>query len=155
VLILSQKQDGHEIWLRRFKEGGGTLYDLEFLTDENNRRVASFGHSAGYAGAAIALMTWAHQVLHPETAPGPVPTFENKTALVDHIKAALEPAIKANGGQSPQIMIIGALGRCGNGATELCRQIDLDNLLLWDMAETKKGGPFTEITGNVICSDMT
>ena len=29
--------------LRRFANGGGTLYDLEFLTDATGRRVAAFG----------------------------------------------------------------------------------------------------------------
>ena len=29
--------------LNRFKAGGGTLYDLEYLTHENGRRVAAFG----------------------------------------------------------------------------------------------------------------
>ncbi|RYP83583.1 hypothetical protein DL770_005367 [Monosporascus sp. CRB-9-2] len=144
-LHVFKKQTGHEIWLRRFKEGGGTLYDLEVLTDENNRRVASFGYSAGYAGAAIALFSWAHQVLHPDTPQGPVPSFDDTPALVDYVKSALEPAIKANGGQPPKIIIIGALGRCGKGATDLCRQTGQENILLWDLAETKKGGPFAEI----------
>ncbi|RYP57835.1 hypothetical protein DL769_009243 [Monosporascus sp. CRB-8-3] len=144
-LHVFKKQTGHEIWLRRFKEGGGTLYDLEVLTDENNRRVAAFGYSAGYAGAAIALFSWAHQVLHPDTPQGPVPSFDDAPALVDYVKSALEPAIKANGGQPPQIIIIGALGRCGKGATDLCRQTGQENILLWDLAETKKGGPFAEI----------
>ena len=37
--------------LQRFKAGGGTLYDLEYLVDETGRRVAAFGYWAGYAGA--------------------------------------------------------------------------------------------------------
>ena len=36
--------------LQRFKAGGGTLYDLEYLVDEDGRRVAAFGYWAGYAG---------------------------------------------------------------------------------------------------------
>ncbi|RYP61743.1 hypothetical protein DL771_010014 [Monosporascus sp. 5C6A] len=108
-LRVFKKQTGHEIWLRRFKEGGGALYDLEVLADENNRRVASFGYSAGYAGAAIALFSWAHQVLHPDTPQGPVPGFDDTPALADYVKSALEPAIKANRGQPPKIIITGAL----------------------------------------------
>ena len=45
--------------LRRFRDGGGTLYDLEYLTDENGRRMAAFGYWAGYAGAAVSLKAWA------------------------------------------------------------------------------------------------
>ena len=40
--------------LDRFKAGGGTLYDLEYLVDPGGRRVAALGYWAGYAGAAIA-----------------------------------------------------------------------------------------------------
>ena len=43
--------------LERFKVGGGTLYDLEYLVDETGRRVAAFGYWAGYAGAAVTLKT--------------------------------------------------------------------------------------------------
>jgi hypothetical protein len=41
--------------MQRFHAGGGEILDLEFLTDENGRRVASFGFYAGYAGAALGL----------------------------------------------------------------------------------------------------
>jgi len=43
--------------------------------------------------------------------------------------------------------VIGALGRCGRGAVDLCQQAGIpdDHILKWDMAETAKGGPFSEI----------
>ncbi|MGD9863829.1 MAG: saccharopine dehydrogenase, partial [Pseudodonghicola sp.] len=54
------QHSGKEL-LRRFKAGGGTLYDLEYLVDEAGRRVAAFGYWAGYAGAAVTLKAWAAQ----------------------------------------------------------------------------------------------
>jgi saccharopine dehydrogenase (NAD+, L-lysine-forming) len=59
------------ILLRRFRAGGGTLYDLEYLTDETGRRVAAFGYWAGYAGAAVSLLAWAAQRRRPRRAPSP------------------------------------------------------------------------------------
>jgi len=49
--------------------------------------------------------------------------------------------------RQPQVLVIGALGRCGSGAVSACEKIGLsaDNILKWDMAETAKGGPFQEI----------
>jgi saccharopine dehydrogenase (NAD+, L-lysine forming) len=47
-------QGGWQDVLARFAQGGGTLLDLEFLTDNSGRRVAA-GYHAGYAGAALAL----------------------------------------------------------------------------------------------------
>ena len=37
-------QGGWEEVLSRFVAGGGTLYDMEFLEDENKRRIAAFGY---------------------------------------------------------------------------------------------------------------
>ena len=54
-------QHGGRRLLERFRAGGGTLYDLEYLVDEAGRRVAAFGYWAGYAGAAVSLMAWAAQ----------------------------------------------------------------------------------------------
>jgi saccharopine dehydrogenase (NAD+, L-lysine-forming) len=55
--------------------------------------------------------------------------------------------MKLNNGKQPRIMIIGALGRCGKGATECCLAAGIpeDSILKWDMAETSRGGPFSEI----------
>jgi len=49
--------------------------------------------------------------------------------------------------RQPQVLVIGALGRCGKGAVSACEKVGLsaDNILKWDMAETAKGGPFQEI----------
>ncbi|KAH0525470.1 hypothetical protein TsFJ059_007835 [Trichoderma semiorbis] len=86
-------------------------------------------------------------VLHPGVTQGEVPLFENAPALVSHVKSVLEPAIAANNGQAPRIIVIGALGRCGSGAVQFCREIGLDeeSIIKWDMAETAKGGPFKEV----------
>lgn len=50
-------------------------------------------------------------------------------------------------GKHPRMMIIGALGRCGKGAAECCQAAGIpeESILKWDMAETSRGGPFSEI----------
>ncbi|KAH8650127.1 alanine dehydrogenase [Xylariales sp. PMI_506] len=143
-----KKQDGWTDALSRFSTGGGLLYDLEFLVDPTGRRVAAFGYWAGYAGVAIALLSWAHQILNPGVPQGAVPVFDSAPALTAYVKAALEPAIKANKGELPRVIVIGALGRCGKGAIDfsLGAGIPTENILKWDLAETAKGGPFLEIT---------
>ena len=147
-----KKQHGWAPSLSRFARSGGTLYDLEFLTDESGRRVAAFGYWAGYAGAALALLSWAHQVLHPGVTQGVVPVFDSAPALVQHVKSATEPAVRANGGQLPRVMVIGALGRCGKGAVDFCvaAGLDQDSVLKWDLAETAAGGPFAEVAASDI-----
>lgn len=127
--------------LSRFPAGGGTLLDLEFLQDESGRRVAAFGYHAGFAGAALGIEAWANQQ-NSGAAMGAVKPYQNEAALVDHLKDVV-----AKAGRQPRVLVIGALGRCGRGAVDLCLKAGIDeaNVLKWDMAETAKGGPFVEI----------
>lgn len=142
-----KQQGGWESVLSRFARGGGTLLDLEFLVDDRGRRVAAFGYHAGFAGAALALEVWAWQLTHPngEAFPG-VSSYPNEHALIDHVKQAISQGTSKSG-KAPRVLVIGALGRCGSGAVDLCLRAGVpeDNVLKWDMAETAKGGPFPEI----------
>ncbi|KAI0473622.1 hypothetical protein GGR56DRAFT_696045 [Xylariaceae sp. FL0804] len=147
-------QAGWASVLARFPRGGGTLLDLEFLQEpETGRRVAAFGYSAGFSGAALALRAWAWQLAHPgggdagaEPLPG-VESYPAESALVDDVRRDLEDGAK-RAGRRPRVIVIGALGRCGRGAVDLCRRAGVpdDQILCWDMAETAPGGPFAEIT---------
>lgn len=147
-----KKQEGWAAALSRYVRGGGMLYDLEFLTGEDGRRIAAFGYWAGYAGAAIALIAWAHQLLQPGVDQGPVPPFDSAPALTDHVKSAMAASIGINGGQHPRIIIIGALGRCGKGALDFCLGVGIprEYILEWDMEETSRGGPFQEVAASDI-----
>ncbi len=129
-------QPAGQVLLKRFKAGGGTLYDLEYLVDATGRRVAAFGYWAGFAGAAISLKCWAAQ--QAGSLCGPVSKYASRQALLDGLKAEL-PTTKR-----PRAIIIGALGRVGTGAADLCAAMNVD-VTKWDMAETASGGPFPEV----------
>lgn len=124
--------------LERFKAGGGTLYDLEYLVDETGRRVAAFGYWAGFAGAAVTLKAWAAQ--QRGALCGPVRAYKNKDAMMDELRAELD----ASGTSRPNAIVIGALGRVGTGASDLMEAMGV-TVTKWDMAETASGGPFPEI----------
>ncbi|WP_420011307.1 saccharopine dehydrogenase [Tateyamaria sp.] len=131
-------QPSGQILLKRFQEGGGTLLDLEYLVDEVGRRVAAFGYWAGYAGAAVALKCWAAQ--QKNRIAGPVGTYPSST----HLLADLQSDLVATGSHRPTALIIGALGRVGTGAADLCTAMGVPTAR-WDMEETQHGGPFPEI----------
>ena len=134
-------QPAGQVLLKRFKAGGGTLYDLEYLVDETGRRVAAFGYWAGYAGAAVALKCWAAQQRGGLC--GPVTRYDSKADLLadlGHEYAGLA---------RPRAIIIGALGRVGTGATD-CMQAMGVSATRWDMAETAGGGPFPEVLAHEI-----
>ncbi len=134
-------QPAGRVLLQRFKAGGGSLYDLEYLVDETGRRVAAFGYWAGYAGAAVSLKCWAAQQ-RGELA-GPVRQYGGKDALLADLRAEM-----AQMGR-PRAIVIGALGRVGKGASDLCAALDVA-VTKWDMAETASGGPFPQILDHEI-----
>ena len=124
------------VLLQRFKAGGGTLYDLEYLVAEDGRRVAAFGYWAGYAGAAVSLQVWAAQ--QRGGIAGPVRKVPSKAALLDQLGVAMAGLTR------PRALIIGALGRVGTGAADLMTAMDVA-VTRWDMAETASGGPFPQV----------
>ena len=129
--------------LRRFKAGGGVLYDLEYLLDDSGRRVAAFGYWAGFAGAAVAARCWIAQ--QKGTIAAPVVGFEHASDMVTELRAALS----STDTHLPGVIVIGALGRVGRGAAELCNALNLP-ITKWDMAETASGGPFPQILNHSI-----
>ena len=131
--------DGQRL-LARFKSGGGTLYDLEYLTDDTGYRVAAFGYWAGYAGAAVAIKSWA--VAQSGALSGHVHSFASAAELKSHVAKNLGQA-------RPKIIIIGANGRVGSGATDFCTSLGA-TLTCWDTKETAHGGPFPEILAHDI-----
>ncbi|MBS1301917.1 saccharopine dehydrogenase [Loktanella sp. SALINAS62] len=129
--------DGRRL-LDRFHAGGGSLLDLEYLTDEQGRRVAAFGYWAGYAGAAVSLICWIAQ--QRGGIAGPVRAVPSAA----HLLADLQADLVQLGTQRPTALIIGAKGRVGTGAADLCREMGVATTL-WDVDETAHGGPFPEI----------
>ena len=129
--------------LDRFRAGGGVLYDLEYLVDERGRRVAAFGYYAGYAGAAVALMCLAAQ--RRGAVAGPIGAYADKDAL----RADVAGSLSAAGAPGPDALIIGALGRVGRGASDLCEALGVP-VTKWDVEETAGGGPFPEILAREI-----
>ena len=127
--------------LGRFKRGGGTLYDLEYLVDEQGRRIAAFGYWAGFAGAAVGLKAWIAQQFDGQL--GSIGVYSGKDVLLEELATDLAK-IEAHGTAKPSVLIIGAKGRVGTGAGDLSRAMGLKTTL-WDMAETAHGGPFPEI----------
>lgn len=128
-------QPAGRVLLDRFRAGGGVLYDLESLVDETGRRLAAFGYWAGFAGAAVALKCLAAQGRGAIC--GPVSRYAGRAAMVADVVADL-------GSLRPRVIVIGALGRVGSGAADLCEQAGL-TVTRWDMAETASGGPFPQV----------
>ena len=112
-------QAGWSEFLRRFHLGNGTLYDLEFLNDDNGRRVAAFGYHAGFAGAAAGALAVAAEKKKEKL--GLLEPYPNEAAMVSDVKQR-----RGGSGKGLKALVIGALGRCGRGAVDLLRKIGLE-----------------------------
>jgi saccharopine dehydrogenase (NAD+, L-lysine-forming) len=121
-------QDGAGNVLQRYTEGGGNLFDLEFLQDDQGRRIAAFGYWAGFVGAALGMLGLAHYQQSNSPYPA-IDRFDSRQHLVDAVASAI-------GSQARRVMVMGALGRCGTGATDLLRQLGQHiEISAWDLAE--------------------
>jgi len=136
-------QAGSEDLLRRFKTGGGNIWDIEFMNNEQGRRIAAFGRAAGIVGMATGLIAFAYRHILPNALCPPLETAPSYGELVKRVTALLNQA-KEKIGRYPSIIVIGALGRCGGGACWFAEQCGL-TVTKWDLQETKLGGPFPEV----------
>ena len=117
-------------------------------------RVAAFGYHAGYAGAALALLDWAWQLEYGNREALPSKGhYQRKSDLDTEVKEEVSKGVRKNKGNTPRVLVIGALGRCGKGvsrphsildkciilkvtqALECCRQAGIpeEQILKWDM----------------------
>lgn len=116
-----KNQPGARLLLDRFAAGGGALLDLEYLTDDDGRRLAAFGYWAGYVGAALAVLQHAG-ALDPPLRPGTREQLDRRLA-------------EAAAGR-PRVLVLGALGRSGTGARDALQAAGLP-ATGWDIAETR------------------
>ena len=131
-------QEEAEGVLKGFAKRGGELFDLEFLVDERGRRVAAFGHPAGYVGCALGLLHWGLKEKGEEGEKKGLGELSepwgSSEALIAEVKGKLKGAV-------PVVHVLGALGRAGKGAVEFAEAVGA-KVIKWDIAETKPGGPF-------------
>lgn len=134
-----KEQAGWRELLGRFTQGRGLLLDLEYLTTSDGRRVAAFGRWAGFAGAAVGLMTYAHN--KKGTTLSELKPYSQKEELVKACSTLIQDL------PTPKIIVIGARGRCGSGALDLLERAGIphDNITAWDIEDTAAGGPFDAI----------
>lgn len=110
--------------LERFSRGGGRLFDIEYLTDDDGRRVVAFGYWAGYVGAALGVLHLAGGLAAPLA---PMAKHE--------LDGELEQAGKA-GADELLALVTGARGRSGRGAQQALRTAGMP-VTSWDREETR------------------
>ena len=118
--------------------------DLEYLVNENGKRVAAFGRAAGMVGMAMGIIIWAKQILGEQL--NRIDPWKNEKEMVNECIQLIESAVpKSKYKTPPKVIIIGAKGRCGQGSVYIAKQCKLTEISEWGRNETKRGGPFEEV----------
>ena len=135
------------VTMRRFALGRGTLLDLEYLVDDEGRRVATFSYSAGFAGAIAAVRIWVDKQAG-KSPPYSLPRdYLSRREFIDELRGEL-----ARLGRRPTALVIGASGRSGRGAAALLDALGIETTR-WGRAETRAGGPFPAILDHdILCN---
>ncbi len=109
--------------LTRFEKGRGRLFDIEYLTDDNGRRVVAFGYWAGYVGAALGVLELAGALTTP---------------LAPTDKETLDAQVRATGLDPVETLsvVTGARGRSGRGAVDALGVAGLAPMR-WDRSESR------------------
>ena len=133
-----KEQDGWKEILGKFRAGGGKIIDLEYMLDENNRRVCAFGYWAGYVGAALgALFSQAVDKNLAQEELFKLKQFGDRSELIKFIRSHTKD-------QKGEAIVIGCKGRSGAGASDFLGEINW-SVMGWDKEDTAPGGPFKEI----------
>ncbi len=127
-------QDGWQETSLRFAAGEGTLWDLEFLRDANNKRAAAFGVAAGYVGAALGYLAWACQRMDIPLVAKPARTFKE---LAKRVHDTVWFAVNGDVDKLPHMAVIAPRGRCGRGAIQCALDAGLpdETISKWDRKE--------------------
>ena len=115
-------QRGAAELLDRFVAGGGALLDIEYLVDDNGRRLAAFGYWAGYVGAALAVLHRAGGL--------PLPL---RPTSAEQLREALHDASRV---LDDHALVIGAWGQAGTGARAALGDAGVAHTG-WDRTETR------------------
>jgi hypothetical protein len=77
-------------------------------------------------------------VTDPNNEPFPsVSSYPNENELIADVKKAVVQGSEKTG-KAPRVLVIGALGRCGSGAIDLCLRagVPTENVVKWDLVRT-------------------
>lgn len=113
-----KNQSGSKEILNLFKKNGGQIYDLEYITDNQNNRLVHFGYYAGFIGAFLGICQYVEKINNNNLVNlKPIFNINTNIIRIKNIVKLYNSLIN--------IAIIGPNGRCGKGASDLLNLLDL------------------------------
>ena len=112
-----KNQSNSNYILQKFREANGSIYDLEYFMDSNNKRLFAFGFHAGIAGCYLGLLQYYYKKQYKNI--NLIESFDSYNQLFNHIHSEYTYIYV-----QPNIAIIGN-GRCAQGVIYLLNQLNL------------------------------
>lgn len=133
------EKNGVKNLMRRFIEGGGSHYDLEFLEDNNGNRIAAFGHHAGIAGTIVGMLVWNNL-----TRCNPNEPLPNDLVSVQDAYKLIKSLDLDKRFRQLDILLLGYKGRCAKGVRSLLDKYNI-KYTSWGRIETSSAKVDKEI----------
>ena len=112
-----KNQNNSKTILQLFKLHGGNIYDLEYFTDDNNKRLLSFGFYSGIVGCYLGLLQYYYRKQFKDICNlQPFKCYEDLLKKISNEKNCIYI--------QPTIAIIGN-GRCASGCIYLLNILEL------------------------------
>ena len=128
-----KNQKNSELILKEFKLSNSILYDLEYLLDDNNKRLIAFGYYAGFVGCCLGLMQY-YTKRKTNTNIQDLKPFVSKTELINQVTRCRNLAPLTN----IKIAVIGYNGRCGKGVIDVLDSLNIKYITLNKEEEKSK-----------------
>ena len=137
-----QNQTGSKEILTSFVNSNSILYDFEYLLDEKNNRLITFGYYAGVCGCVLGLMQYIKKINDKNIKN--LNYWENEKQMYDEINTInnIFSDIVSSEPVLPTIGIIGPNGNTGSGVVEVLQRYNIpfdkiyrkkNNLLQYDI----------------------
>ncbi len=115
--------------LQKFKIKEGLIYDLEYLIDDNNKRLVAFGFWAGFIGTALGLLQYYYKSINQNIEN--LKACDASSTLFEEVEYFKHFFRKVNTG------IIGVNGRSGKGSRFLLERLGISNIHGYSRASDK------------------
>jgi saccharopine dehydrogenase (NAD+, L-lysine-forming) len=123
-------QSGSDIILNHFSKSNSIIYDFEYILDDNNKRLISFGYYAGIVGGLLGIIQHYHKLILKKDI--------EQLSFQNSIQEIIDNIYILNTVKQPDITIIGGNGMCGSGVRYVLEEMNLEYKIIDSTIENYK-----------------
>jgi len=116
-----KKQNNSQQILKRFFDSSSIIYDFEYFTDKNNKRLLSFGFYAGIVGAILGILQYYTKNVYYKNICN-LKGWKSENNMLNDINDYVQEYLLI---KKIKIVIIGYSGNCGEGVINILNKLHL------------------------------